>query len=40
MLILFLILKACGWLRVSREEEIEGLDIGEHGMHAYGLPER
>ncbi|MDZ7615675.1 MAG: ammonium transporter [Patescibacteria group bacterium] len=40
MLILFLMLKACGWLRVSAEEEIEGLDIGEHGMHAYGLPER
>lgn len=40
MLVLFMVLKACGWLRVSREEEIEGLDIGEHGMHAYGLPER
>ncbi len=23
-------------LRVSREEEMEGLDIGEHGMEAYG----
>lgn len=22
-------------LRVSKEEEIEGLDIGEHGMEAY-----
>jgi len=22
-------------IRVSREEEIEGLDIGEHGMEAY-----
>ena len=24
-------------LRVSEEEEIEGLDLGEHGMHAYDL---
>ena len=23
-------------LRVSREEELKGLDIGEHGMEAYG----
>jgi len=23
-------------LRVSREEELRGLDIGEHGMEAYG----
>ena len=37
---LFLGLKACRMLRVSREEEMEGLDIGEHGMHAYGLTER
>jgi len=35
MLILFSILKAIGMLRVSPAEEIEGLDIGEHGMHAY-----
>jgi Amt family ammonium transporter len=40
MFSLFLTLKACGMLRVSREEEMEGLDIGEHGMHAYGLAER
>ena len=40
MFALFVILQACGWLRVSKAEEIEGLDIGEHGMHAYGLPER
>lgn len=40
MFALFMILKACGMLRVSREEEMEGLDIGEHGMHAYGLPEK
>ena len=32
---LFLILKAAGLLRVTPEEEIEGLDISEHGMHAY-----
>jgi len=40
MFALFMILKSLGILRVSREEETEGLDIGEHGMHAYGLPER
>ncbi len=40
MFALFMSLKACGMLRVSKEEEIEGLDIGEHRMHAYGLPER
>lgn len=36
MLILFLILKAIGLLRVSPEEETTGLDISEHGMRAYG----
>ena len=35
MLALFFVLKAIGMLRVSAEEEIEGLDIGEHGMQAY-----
>ncbi|HSK91644.1 MAG TPA: ammonium transporter [Euzebyales bacterium] len=30
-------LKAAGMLRVSEEEEVEGLDIHEHGM--YGYPE-
>ena len=35
MLILFLILKSLGILRVSPEEEEQGLDICEHGMHAY-----
>ena len=35
MFILFSILKAVGMLRVSAEEEIEGLDIVEHGMPAY-----
>lgn len=34
-LILFYALKACGLLRVPAEEEIEGLDITEHGMYAY-----
>jgi len=33
--ILFSILKATIGLRVSEEEEIEGLDIHEHGMYAY-----
>lgn len=33
--IFWLILKATLGIRVSRQEEIEGLDIGEHGMEAY-----
>ncbi len=33
--ILFGILKATIGIRVSQEEEIKGLDIGEHGMEAY-----
>lgn len=35
MLGLFAVLKAAGILRVSPEEEQTGLDISEHGMHAY-----
>lgn len=35
MFILFLVLKVIGLLRVSAEEETTGLDISEHGMHAY-----
>ncbi len=35
MLIVFGVLKAIGMLRVSAEEEQAGLDISEHGMHAY-----
>jgi Amt family ammonium transporter len=34
---LFLTIKATIGLRVSEEEEIEGLDLGEHGMHAYDV---
>jgi len=33
--IIFLIIKATVGLRVSREEELKGLDIDEHGMEAY-----
>jgi Amt family ammonium transporter len=36
MLIVFGILKVIGLLRVSKQEEIEGLDIHEHGMPCYG----
>ncbi len=35
MFILFFALKAVGLLRVSSEEELTGLDLSEHGMHAY-----
>jgi Amt family ammonium transporter len=35
--IVFALIKVTVGLRVSREEEIQGLDIGEHGM--YGYPE-
>lgn len=31
------LIKATMGLRVSEEEEIEGLDMGEHGMHAYSI---
>jgi Amt family ammonium transporter len=34
-LILFLAIKYTVGLRVSREEELRGLDVGEHGMEAY-----
>lgn len=36
-LIVGVILKATMGLRVSEEEEVIGLDIGEHGMEAYSL---
>jgi Amt family ammonium transporter len=35
--VLFAAIKATMGLRVGEEEEIEGLDYGEHGMHAYDL---
>lgn len=35
MLLLFLGMKALGVLRVSPEDEQAGLDLSEHGMHAY-----
>jgi Amt family ammonium transporter len=34
-LILFGLIKLTVGLRVSREEELKGLDIGEHGMESY-----
>ena len=35
MMVVFMVLKAIGLLRVSPADELEGLDISEHGMHAY-----
>jgi Amt family ammonium transporter len=35
--VIFGVINATMGLRVSEEEELEGLDIGEHGMHAYDL---
>ena len=35
--IIFGIVKATLGLRVTEEEELEGLDLGEHGMHAYDI---
>jgi Amt family ammonium transporter len=35
MFALFFVLKMVGFLRVSAEDEQAGLDISEHGMHAY-----
>ena len=34
-LVLFSVIKAVMGIRVSEEEELKGLDIGEHGMEAY-----
>ncbi len=34
-LAIFAAIKATMGLRVSEEEEVEGLDVGEHGQHAY-----
>jgi len=35
--IIFGLVKMVFGLRVSEEEEVEGLDFGEHGMHAYDM---
>lgn len=35
-MVLFLAIKYTIGLRVTREEELQGLDIGEHGLEAYG----
>ena len=37
MAIVFFGLKAIGQLRVTEEEEVQGLDINEHGMHCYTM---
>ena len=34
-MIIFTLIKFTVGLRVTDEEQMEGLDIGEHGMHAY-----
>jgi Amt family ammonium transporter len=34
--IVFKLINLTVGLRISREEELRGLDIGEHGMEAYG----
>jgi Amt family ammonium transporter len=36
--LLFLALKAVGMLRVPEAEEVEGLDVTEHGLEAYPAP--
>jgi Amt family ammonium transporter len=35
--LIFFVIKATMGLRVSEEEEVEGLDYGEHEMHAYDM---
>jgi Amt family ammonium transporter len=35
-LVMFVLISKTIGLRVSEEEELKGLDIGEHGMEAYG----
>ena len=34
-LVLFTVINKTVGLRVSRDEELRGLDVGEHGMEAY-----
>jgi Amt family ammonium transporter len=34
-LVVFAVAKATTGLRVTDEEQLKGLDIGEHGMEAY-----
>jgi len=34
--IVFKLIDCTVGLRIGREEELRGLDIGEHGMEAYG----
>ena len=37
-LLIFASIRATLGLRVAADEELEGLDLAEHGMHAYDLP--
>ena len=37
-LLIFASIRATLGLRVTADEELEGLDLAEHGMHAYDLP--
>ena len=34
--VVFYVIKKTIGIRVPREEELRGLDIGEHGMESYG----
>jgi Amt family ammonium transporter len=36
MTVVFKLIDVTVGLRISRDEELQGLDIGEHGMEAYG----
>ena len=37
MFLVLLVIKKLIGLRVSKEEELRGLDVGEHGMESYAV---